>query len=478
MSSTDDRRRRREERQQQQQQYKQSQQYQQQPQQQQYQQPQAPLPIAQPVIISSAPSQQPPIQTSGAQQTKKYRFVNGQLITNDETSKRQIAVVSSPTQLAQVVEVASQNNVAIVVPPPTQQAIEGFYDDKFIEEYKAPQGTVSGDGLLDAIGAQFAKYEVPLGLLPILLKLKTYRLNFIMDDSGSMQLDTDSTKGEAGSFMMQRYTARNASLSARMSRWEEAEDRLHIMIDFIAYIPCQLVIISFLNRSTKIQLDRNGKTPEMFANEAHNLIQNAFASQPSSGTPIYGRLREAFGASYVPTMHYLFTDGQPSDATPDQVCNLVLSRNNPQNNPIVFVSCSNEDEATGWMKGVDERGPFISEVDDYNDEKDEIYKDQGSAFPFTKGLWLMSLLVGPLSPDVLDALDESNPLTKHTFDFIMGRTLTPEEYQHYWNKHPRSRNYQQYFTRFVGEPRSAKEILSPNTYNYQGVPVAHAIIST
>lgn len=186
---------------------------------------------------------------------------------------------------------------------------------------------------------------------------------------------------------------------------------------------------SFLNRSTKIQLDRNGKL-QKFLHQRH-------------------------------------------------IASLVLARNNPQNNPIVFVSCSNEDEATGWMKNVDEQGPFISEVDDYHDEKEEISKDQGVAFPFTKGLWLMSLLIGPLSPDVLDALDESNPFSKFTFDFLMGRSLTDEEYQNYWNKHPSSRKYQHLYSQFLSQTLPAKQIINPGSYQQPPmngyIPTAQAV---
>src|SRR3990167_7798905 len=68
-----------------------------------------------------------------------------------------------------------------------------------------------------------------------------------------------------------------------MTRWGETENRLHIMIDFLAYIPTESITISLLN-------DQNGKfnvndekqtisadmrkscTPEEFKKMAHNII--------------------------------------------------------------------------------------------------------------------------------------------------------------------------------------------------------------
>jgi hypothetical protein len=36
------------------------------------------------------------------------------------------------------------------------------------------------------------------------------------------------------------------------------------------------------------------------------------------------------------------------------------------------------------MKDIEEIASFCAEVDDYNDERDEVMKDQGKAFPYTK----------------------------------------------------------------------------------------------
>ena len=64
------------------------------------------------------------------------------------------------------------------------------------DAYKTNFGDSSQDlyqGLMD----YFIIYEIPIGLLNKLLELRNYRLNFMIDDSGSMQAASDAKKSEA-----------------------------------------------------------------------------------------------------------------------------------------------------------------------------------------------------------------------------------------------------------------------------------------
>ena len=122
-------------------------------------------------------------------------------------------------------------------------------------------------------------------------------------------------------------------------------------------------------------------------------------------------------------MLYLFT-GQPSDKPIEMVANLIKYRQNPAANPVTLLSCSDEDSEVEWMKVIEEEAPFCSELDDYVAEKAEVLADQGSAFPFTKGMWIISMLVGAINPYDLDAMDENLPFTKATLDDLLGQMST------------------------------------------------------
>lgn len=393
----------------------------------------------------------------------RYRFENGMLTSSATTVDTPLAVVCTPDELVQATEVAKAHGEELKVPPATQAAIAGFYDPEFLKGYHTP---VDGDDILEEISDQFAHLEVPLGLLSKLLGLKGYALNFVIDDSGSMRSETDSLRRVAGPILMLRFRDRQDDMNRWMSRWEEAEDRLHTMMDVLLWIPTQEITVRFLNRRDIISITRDGRSPAELLALAHTQIENAFKKLPDGSTPIYSALSASFRAARGPTMHYLFTDGEPSDYGTDAVTALVLSRPTPANNPITFVSCTGDDDNTEWMKNLDEKGPWIAEVDDYEDERREVLKKQGPKLPYTRGLWLMCLLVGAINPDDLDCLDESSaPLTKYTLDLIMGRHVSDQEYRAYFNSHPGSYQYRPMYGRFYEEPGPTNRFVKPGIWS-------------
>ena len=136
----------------------------------------------------------------------------------------------------------------------------------------------------------------------------------------------------------------------------EAENRLHIMIDILAYIPVKHIQICFMNNvNTILILTHEGKTPEMFQQEYHQLLSTTFQSLRLGGTPTYATLQRGFqDAQHFddPTSHYLLTDGVPTDASVGRVSKLILNRSNPERNPLTLISCTNVDRECEWMKTV------------------------------------------------------------------------------------------------------------------------------
>jgi hypothetical protein len=109
---------------------------------------------------------------------------------------------------------------------------------------------------------------------------------------------------------------------------------------------------------------------------------------------------------------------------------------------------------------IEETAPFTSELDDYQDEKREVLADQGTAFPYTRGFWLVSTLVAAINPDDLDAIDENVPFSKATLDDLMGRVHTPEEYQFYFERNPHAPLYIDIYPRLLNEPTVARAFVS------------------
>lgn len=320
------------------------------------------------------------------------------------------------------------------------ESVKMIQNPVFLEGFQAPD--LDGGDLLEKLYDEFAKYEVPLGLVNKLMKLAERKLNFIIDDSGSMISGTDIKFSQATPQMQAQKTARQTSESY-LNRWQEAQDRLHILIDLIGFIPTAGITIHSLSGTcAPLILNQQGLNPVDFIKQAHEQITRFFMKKFIDHTPIYTALTKAFtdaavsvvpGQRPVPTMHYLFTDGVPNDADIETVKSLIKNRRDPENNALTLISCSDQDRDTEWLKEVEEEARFVAELDDYVSECKEVNHDQGPAFPYSKGMWLICNLVAAICPQDLDAIDESTPFSKFTLGNILGRKLTEQEYGHYFN---------------------------------------------
>lgn len=293
--------------------------------------------------------------------------------------------------------------------------------DMLQEPEIAAEVCMDSDNMIDMLGKLLDKYEIPIGLTNKLMLLSEYdSLEFIMDDSGSMTLNTDSNDPNTG---------------RPMTRWQEAHKRLKEMIEIIAYVPFHQIGIEFLNRKQRITLTRNGRTPDVFMADAYNEIDAVFQWGPRGTTPAFEKLQESLLRGQGATIaRYFFGDGKPNGGQQaiQAIVDLVMTRNDPESNPITFISCTNEDEAVEWMKDAEEISPYCSESDDFRDEAREVVRDQGVALPFSKGFHLICQLVAVLCPDDLDAMDESIPFTKFTLDNLLGVVHNEASYKHYF----------------------------------------------
>mmetsp|Transcript_6290 Transcript_6290/g.6575 ORF Transcript_6290/g.6575 Transcript_6290/m.6575 type:complete len:470 (-) Transcript_6290:98-1507(-) len=403
---------------------------------------------------------------------KKYIFENGVMKLNPEYSKETGGAPVLPTQNQPLAIVSSMDDVgaatdaqatalgtSMQLAPSTIASLDIIQDDDYGSQFQA--GTDGAD-LLEGLTNYFIQYEIPVGMLNKLMALQFYSLSFLIDDSGSMRAPTDTMMNEATIYLLRN--GHTANPQQPMTRWQEAENRLHVMMDILAYIPTKQITITFFNAPNVISISRVGVTPEAFKATAHEQIIRAFSTiDVKYKTPTHRVLTKVFqeAAEFPdPTMHYLFTDGVPSDQPIEAVASLILHRQFPERNPLTLMSCTNEDEEVEWMKQIESTAPYCAEIDDYQDEKREVIYDQGPAFPYTKGFWIISQLVAAINPDDLDAMDENLPFSKYTLDDMLGRKHTPEEYQFYFERNPHFKLYLDLYPVFLNEERSSRSIVS------------------
>jgi hypothetical protein len=279
-------------------------------------------------------------------------------------------------------------------------------------------GQPNGETALEQLGAIFARHQAPLGLMNKLLLLSDFEaIEVIVDDSGSM-------------------SARSALFG---SRWHEVRARLMEMVEIIAYVPAPPVFVRFLNMKDILKFQRlpQDRPADFAARSLHTI--NAFfnAKAPYGGTParevIETSLKAWAGRAVV---RYFFGDGQPNGGASDirSITAMIASRPDPPRNPFTFVSCTDDDRATVWMKECEEAAMYCAEVDDFQTELREVRADQGDALPYTYGTYLVCTLVGALCPQDLDCMDESIPMTKATLENMLGYVLNAAEYRYYFDR--------------------------------------------
>lgn len=342
-----------------------------------------------------------------------YQKGQGKIATTVLNPGKTLAVVSNMDQLQQLRKDVGDDRA---LAKSTDAVIEMMQDQEICQKVG-----LSADAMVDSLGKKFAKYEAPMGLMNKLMVLSEYdELEFLIDDSGSMNQNSDTRDG----------------YGRIQTRWNEVEGRLYEMLEILAHVPTPTMKVCFFNRRNVVTLQRNGETPEIFIQNAYRQLTNVFARMPEGSTPAKERLEESFNQGRGKRVaRYFFCDGEPDggQAAKEAITYMVKNRQNPEGNPLTFLSCTNEDEQVKWMKEAEEVAPYCSEYDDFEDEAREVQQDQGVVFPFTKGFHLIGQLVGAMNPDDLDALDESVPLTKWTLDNLLGVQTTLEDYRYYFN---------------------------------------------
>ncbi len=250
-----------------------------------------------------------------------------------------------------------------------------------------------------------------------LAALKNYELHFIIDNSISM----DTRDGIMHPFYRTKLT-----------RLEEAVYRLSNVADLLAHIPVKgIKIESFSVKFPPI--DTRG-TPAGVAMQMKSCLERILLEEREPSTPLYPAMEKIVRESErspnsPPRIIYVFNDGEPNKGgTKDRIFKLLRNRQ-AERSPVCLVACTEVRSAVKWMNEADEQ-PNVHVVDDFQAEKQEVLKHQGSNFPFTEGFYLMSTLLGPIDP-LFDKADENHIFDHTDFQEICGRKISLHEYEQY-----------------------------------------------
>lgn len=95
--------------------------------------------------------------------------------------------------------------------------MQNLQDSSFTDQFHS-NTAIDGCELLEELTDYFVQFEVPVGMINKVVALKDYRLNFIIDDSGSMRAPTDVYLTEGTPHLL-RGTIPTPGV--KMTRWQE-----------------------------------------------------------------------------------------------------------------------------------------------------------------------------------------------------------------------------------------------------------------
>ncbi|GEM_PF-4197325 len=362
-------------------------------------------------------------------------------------------------------------------PPPyeekeiPQQLQDTFAKMQSPDYVQAFETKVDGKALVEGLKRVFIQNEIPLGLMTKLTDFRGLSLDFKIDNSGSMTRRANLLAADLSPYVADLSCHMKDKLGIPVdkhaTRWEEAADRLHILIDVLAYVPTGPITLSFFDTEQKagkqLVLDRKGKSPEVFLKEAHQAIASFFKIESEEflgETPavvnLQNMLRKAKqqGAnSDKPRPLYFLTDGDPTGpngkAAEIQKFSQLLQSRDAQAIPFTILGCSNQRKDYAWMHEMEEVADYVAALPDFVDEQQEVLRDQGPRFPYSRGMWLLCNLAAALNPDDLDSMDQHPPFTKKTLENLLGRIMSAEEYSGYFYAHPNADDWKVDYDQFA-----------------------------
>lgn len=378
---------------------------------------------------------------------------------------QELAVVTSFKGLCDMTALIETNRIVrppLTLPIETRYFVTQAQQLAYRSNFRASQ-TDNPAEFLEGFIEACEKIGLSLGLAPELYELRRFGLRYTLDDSNSMiQLSDVPMDDPTRHPLLRPYPVQHHEYPVMMLRIDELQNRLRLMLDFLAYIPTKSISFVFINHlESKFTLsaeERRQLTPEQFKAKGHAGLDLLFEelNLKDKLTPLGAALKDAFKANdeEEKTIHYVMTDGEPNDCTTDELIELILTRGlgyrgklwnkdsipvdvqiKSEKHPVSICSCTNETSEIAYLNMLDVQGHRISAVDDLVQETNEVKASHGKLFPYSMGTWLVSQLIGAINQNI-DDLDEKRPITKNFLSKILGRDVLQHEYDAYLAQHP------------------------------------------
>lgn len=219
-----------------------------------------------------------------------------------------------------------------------------------------------------------------------LKSLQSFKIIFILDDSGSMK-----------TIVKDSILEQTNNSSNKITRWLELQHLISTTIEIASLYNQNGFDVYFLNR------------PGIKNIQTINELNDLFYEQPSGATPLTKTIQTVLRDNLTNKNLLLLiaTDGEPTDQNGtvkiQEFKNCLLNR--PKNVFTSIVACTSDKTSVNYLNGLDNQLPRLDVIDDYKNECLEVKKAKGQMFPFSFGDYIVKTLLGSVDPE-LDSLDE------------------------------------------------------------------------
>lgn len=239
---------------------------------------------------------------------------------------------------------------------------------------------------MDQFKAVVREYEISEKFAMKLRQIEGFEIVIIADDSGSMNNPVKPL----------------TAFSLSQSRWEELKNTVGTVARVATIMDPDGIDVYFLNRD-----------PQFHVKNVRDL-EHSFRNRPDGYTPIGRVFSQVLSdkrsvLSEKKLLIIVATDGLPTDDygtdRKDQLYAQIRDRYPIDKIYVTFIACTDDEEAVLYMNKLDKEIKNVDTIDDYQSEKAEIQKAQGSSFPFSYGDYIVKALIGSVDPE-FDNMDE------------------------------------------------------------------------